>query len=46
MDIHITVDGNIPVREGHEISHVVKARLSNSKLPIHDVVVHMEPDDL
>lgn len=45
MDIHITVDGDIPVREGHEIGHVVKDDLCRSELPIHDVVVHIEPND-
>ncbi len=46
LDIHIIVDGNIPVREGHEIGHHVKDHLFNSKLQIEDVVVHIEPDDL
>jgi len=46
LDIHITVDGNIPVRAGHKIGHCVKDRLFNSKLQIDDVVVHVEPDDL
>ena len=46
MDIHITVDGNISVNEGHRIGHVVKDRLIASRLPIEDVVVHVEPDHL
>lgn len=46
LDIHITVDGNVPVREGHKIGHRVRDHLFNSNLQIEDVVVHIEPDDL
>ncbi len=45
MDIHVIVDGDTSVKEGHRIGHVVKERLEQSPLPIHDVVVHIEPDD-
>lgn len=45
MDIHILVDGGLSVREGHRISHAVEDALRSSQLPIHDVVVHLEPDD-
>lgn len=43
MDIHIEVDPEISVREGHGIGHRVADRLRESPLPIHDVVVHIEP---
>jgi cation diffusion facilitator family transporter len=43
MDIHVIVDGDITVREGHDIGHAVKDRLFASHLPISDVVVHVEP---
>ena len=43
MDIHVMVDGELSVRRGHAIAHQVTNRLLNSELPIHDVVVHMEP---
>lgn len=43
MDIHIEVDPAITVREGHAIGHRVADRLMGSPLPIHDVVVHVEP---
>ncbi|MCP4660351.1 MAG: cation transporter [bacterium] len=46
MDIHTVVDGDISVRRGHEIAHQVKDRLLASSLPIVDVVVHTEPDEL
>ncbi len=43
MDIHVEVDGEISIREGHYIGHKVKDRLMDSNLPIVDVVVHIEP---
>ncbi len=43
MDIHVWVDGNMSVREGHRISHAVSDALRDSRLPIDDVVVHIEP---
>lgn len=44
MDIHVVVDGELTVREGHAIAHRVKDRLMHGELPVHDVVVHIEPD--
>lgn len=44
MDIHVVVDGEICVREGHEIGHRVKDELTACELPVHDVVVHIEPE--
>jgi cation diffusion facilitator family transporter len=46
MDIHVVVDGSLPVRDGHEIGHRVKDKLVASDLPIEDVVVHIEPDKI
>ena len=43
MDIHVMVDGELSVRRGHAIAHQVTNRLLTSELPIHDVVVHVEP---
>jgi cation diffusion facilitator family transporter len=43
MDIHVEVDSEIPIREGHLIGHEVKDQLLDSDLPIIDVVVHIEP---
>jgi cation diffusion facilitator family transporter len=43
MDIHVMVDGGLTVQRGHEIAHQVTDRLLASELPIHDVVVHVEP---
>jgi cation diffusion facilitator family transporter len=43
VDIHVEVDGTLPVREGHRIAHLVKDRLLGSELPVLDVLVHIEP---
>ena len=42
-DIHITVDPDMTVREGHDLSHQVRDLLVTSDLNIVDVVVHLEP---
>jgi len=42
-DIHVEVDGGIPVREGHRIAHDVADALKGAPLRIVDVVVHVEP---
>ncbi len=43
VDIHIGVDGNLTVTEGHNIAHSVKDALLKSKLRVTDVLVHVEP---
>ena len=43
VDIHVEVEGDIPVRVGHEIAHLVKDRLLDSDLRILDALVHVEP---
>ncbi|MFM1768875.1 MAG: hypothetical protein RJA22_1404 [Verrucomicrobiota bacterium] len=43
LDIHVVVDGDLPVRRGHDIAHQVKDRLLESPHRINDVVVHIEP---
>jgi cation diffusion facilitator family transporter len=43
VDIHVEVDGNLPVHRGHEIAHEVKSALLQSDLAILDVLVHIEP---
>jgi len=45
MDIHVHVDGDLPVREGHAISGAVKAALLRASLRVIDVTVHVEPAD-
>jgi len=43
VDLHIEVDGRIPVRDGHEISHRAKDALLESELSILDASIHVEP---
>lgn len=46
LDIHVVVDGELSVRRGHEIAHLVKDRLLASQHRINDVTVHIEPSAL
>ena len=43
VDLHVGVDGNISVHEGHEIAHQVKSAIQQSDSRIADVLVHIEP---
>lgn len=43
LDIHVTVDGDLTVRRGHDISHAVKDCLMASSHRVNDVTVHIEP---
>jgi cation diffusion facilitator family transporter len=44
VDLHIQVDPEISVREGHDISEEVKSRLLDEGPSVIDVVVHLEPE--
>ena len=43
VDLHIGVNENISVREGHRIAHAVKDAIQKSDSRIADVLVHIEP---
>jgi cation diffusion facilitator family transporter len=43
VDLHVMVDGAMPVREGHRIAHEVKDAIRNSNPKISDVLIHIEP---
>ncbi|MFH1738764.1 MAG: cation diffusion facilitator family transporter [bacterium] len=45
VDLHILVDGQMTVREGHDISETVKQNLIEQGPDVVDVVVHLEPCD-
>ncbi|MBL0329513.1 MAG: cation transporter [Bacteroidetes bacterium] len=45
IDIHLTVDGSISVKEGHAISHVLKDHLKSEFPEIADILIHIEPND-
>jgi divalent metal cation (Fe/Co/Zn/Cd) transporter len=46
VDLHVGVDGNISVHEGHEIAHQVKRAIQQNDSRIADVLVHIEPAQL
>lgn len=43
VDLHVEVDGEMSVREGHHIAHEVKRTIQKSDPRIADVLVHIEP---
>ncbi|PKD16096.1 cobalt-zinc-cadmium resistance protein [Salegentibacter salinarum] len=45
VDLHITVNAEISVKEGHDIAHNVKNELLAHFPEIYDVLIHVEPDD-
>lgn len=44
VDLHIEVNGDLTVRQGHEIAHAVRDALRLSNPAILDVLVHIEPE--
>lgn len=46
VDLHIELDPNLTVAEGHRIAHVVKDKLTGSGLSIKDVLIHIEPFEI
>jgi cation diffusion facilitator family transporter len=45
VDLHVIVNGDLSVREGHRIAHEVKDALLNAYPRISEVLVHIEPTD-
>ena len=43
VDLHVGVNGEISVRDGHRIAHEVKAAIQSADSRIADVLVHIEP---
>jgi cation diffusion facilitator family transporter len=43
VDLHVGVDGNMSVHEGHEIAHRVKNAIQQRDSRVADVLVHIEP---
>lgn len=44
IDLHAIVDGNISVKEGHEIAHDLKDALIERLPQLENVLIHIEPD--
>jgi cation diffusion facilitator family transporter len=45
MGIHIQVDPNLTVHEGHDIAAAVKHRLLNGECNVTTAIIHVEPDE-
>jgi cation diffusion facilitator family transporter len=45
LDLHVLVNGELTVREGHEIAHLVKDAVRQDNPRIVEVMVHIEPHD-
>ena len=43
VDLHVKVDGNMSVKEGHDIAHKVKDQMQKDIPEIADVLIHVEP---
>ena len=43
LDLHLWLDGNMPLKDAHSASHVVKDRLMTKFTQLADVVIHIEP---
>jgi len=46
VDLHVLVNGNISVHEGHKLAHRVKDAIRATDPRIADVLVHIEPANL
>ena len=44
-DVHIVVDGDIPVREGHRIADAARDAVLEEVPSVIEVLVHVDPDD-
>ncbi len=44
IDIHVVVDSNINVKEGHHIGHAVKDYIMLHRPMVYDVLTHIEPN--
>ena len=43
VDMHVYVNGNLSVEEGHDISHRVKDAIRENLPEVSDVLIHIEP---
>lgn len=46
VDLHLEVDGHVPVRDAHEIAHNVKDAIMHRLPAVADVLIHVEPYEL
>lgn len=45
VDLHAVVDGNITVKEGHHLAHLLKSHLQRQLPELANVLIHVEPDN-
>jgi cation diffusion facilitator family transporter len=45
VDLHIVVNGELTVREGHLLSHRVEDEILGARLSVAEVLVHVEPQE-
>jgi cation diffusion facilitator family transporter len=43
LDLHVWMDGTMPLRDAHSVSHAVKDRLMERYPQIVDAIIHIEP---
>lgn len=46
VDLHVTVDGELSVRRGHDIARQVKQAIRTANPNVAEALVHVEPSDL
>lgn len=46
IDLHVVVDGELTVNEGHEIAHNLKNTVLQEIPEIADMLIHIEPDNI
>jgi cation diffusion facilitator family transporter len=45
VDLHARVNGNLSVKEGHDLAHQLKDHLRNKNASLGHVLIHIEPDE-
>ena len=45
VDLHAIVDGNLSVKEGHDIAHLLKDTLRKEIPELGHVLIHVEPNE-
>ena len=45
VDLHANVDGDLTVREGHDIAHDLKDTLKKEIPELGNILIHIEPFD-
>lgn len=46
VDLHATVDGNLTVKQGHDIAHHLKDTLQQELPQLGQILIHIEPNNI